>query len=143
MAEREADPEKPTSIDEDTEVLLGQMMFAIGQGADGVHIHRSAVAKMRERYRPTTYDFIKNNDCSDPKKCWTTKWQEHAIYTLRYFEVIGRLAAQYATTDGTPTIDEHHLEQARVYVEATYHQQAANAKAAEVRGDICPPGLVG
>jgi hypothetical protein len=54
MAEREADPEKPTSIDEDTEVLLGQMMFAIGQGADGVHIHRSAVAKMRERYRPTT-----------------------------------------------------------------------------------------
>jgi hypothetical protein len=67
MAEREADPEKPTSIDEDTEVLLGQMMFAIGQGADGVHIHRSAVAKMRERYRPTTYDFIKNNDCSDPR----------------------------------------------------------------------------
>ena len=120
---------KPSKINEEAEQLLGQMMFAIGQGANGVHIHREAVAKMRERYEPTTYTFVK-------KPGWDTTWQSNAIYTLRYFEVIGRLAAHYATIDGTPSIDARHFEQARVVVEATYRAELAGTVFAE--GDICP-----
>jgi hypothetical protein len=139
MAKRRAGGQNARMINEDAEILIGQMMFAIGQGADGVHIHRSAVAKMRERYEPTTYQFVEDNDCTNPKKCWKTTWQERSIYTLRYFEVIGRLAARYATNDGTPAIDERHFEQARVVVEATYYaEEATQAVVAKERGDICP-----
>ena len=122
-------PDSATYINECAEQLLGQMMFAIGQGADGVHIHRSAVAKMRQRYEPTTYTFVK-------KPGWDKTWQDVAIYTLRYFEVIGRLAAHYATMECTTSIDAQHLEKARVVVEATYRAELAGTVFAE--GDICP-----
>jgi hypothetical protein len=127
-------------INEDAEQLLGQMMFAVGQGADGVHIHRSAVAKMRERYEPSTYKFVICNPCRNSKgekipNCWEDRWKESGIYTLRYFEVIGRLAAHYATIDGTPSIDARHFEQARVVVEATYRAELAEVR---IEGDICP-----
>lgn len=127
-------------INEDAEQLLGQMIFAIGQGADGVHIHRSAIAKMRERYEPTTYAFVQNNPCTQGStRCWSDVWQANAIYTLRYFEVIGRLAAQYATEDGTPSIDGRHFEQARVVVEATYFaEQPPDTGTSKILGDICP-----
>jgi len=124
-------------INEDAEHLLGQMMFAIGQGAAGVHIHRQAVAKMRERYEPTTYAFVEKAD-------WRRVWQQNSIYTLRYFEVIGRLGALYATNDGTTAITARHFEQARVVVEATYRAEISknpDLAVEEVRGDICPFAL--
>jgi len=129
-------------INECAEQLLGQMMFAIGQGADGVHIHRSAVAKMRERYEPTTYNFVIDHPCPGTKEkpCWDDTWRENGIYTLRYFGVIGRLAAHYATIDGSPSIGARHLEQARVVVEATYRAELADPQKEDlkIKGDICP-----
>jgi hypothetical protein len=121
-------------INQNAEQLLGQMNFAIGQGADGVHISRAAIAKMRARYERPTYAFVNQHG-------WEITWQKQAIFTLRYFEVIGRLAAQYATDDGSPYIDPGHFERARVVVEATYREQEANSpkpKKEGPRGDICP-----
>jgi hypothetical protein len=126
------------TIDANAEQLLGQMMFAIGSGADGVHISRQAIAKMRQRYQPSTYAFVK-------KLNWETTWNSYGIFTLRYFEVIGRLSAQYATNDGSHTIDAPQLEQARVVVEARYRSDKGKPRVVPggpgPRGDICPDPL--
>lgn len=127
----------PVTIMEHAEELLGQMMFAIGAGANGVHIKRSAIRKMRARYQAPTYAFVQKPD-------WNETWEMFSIYTLRYFGVIGRLAAHNATLDGTPAIDRDHLERARVFVEATYYQQIQHSKPGKrgfMLGDICPPAV--
>src|SRR6476620_4825135 len=87
------------------EELLGQMLFALGAGAGGVHIKRSAIARFRARYEEPTVAFVK-------KPNWNKTWEANGIFTLRYFEVIGRLAAAHATQDGTTAIDAGHFERA-------------------------------
>jgi hypothetical protein len=124
---------KPTGAEllERAEQLLGQMMFAIGAGANGLHIKRSAVAKMRARYEPPTREFVQMDG-------WNEVWEANSIYTLRYFEAIGRLAAQHATLDGTPSIDKVHFERSRVFVEATYRQEIRTKPKTRMIGNICP-----
>jgi hypothetical protein len=123
------------------ERLLGQMMFAIGAGASGVHISREAVARMRQRYAEHTFQFV-------AKPNWESTWNRYGIYTLRWFTTIGRTAADLATEDGSPVIDESLFEQARIRVEATYREHLkrlaesgadeAGTSGIQLRGDICP-----
>lgn len=123
-------------VDQNAEGILGQIMFAIGQGAAGVHLHRRAVTKLRDRFEDPVYDLVTKHD-------WKEIWHKEAMYTLRYCEVIGRLAAHAATKDGTPTIDAHHLDEARQTVEARYeyelkHPVDRGAGPDPSRGKICP-----
>jgi hypothetical protein len=124
------------------ERLLGQMMFAIGAGAAGVHISREAVTRMRGRYAEHTFQFV-------AKPNWESTWNRYGIYTLRWFTTIGRTAADLATAGGSPVIDESIFEQARIRVEATYREHlkrlaegGSDAEAGmtdvQARGDICP-----
>jgi hypothetical protein len=98
---------------------------------------------MRARYEEATAAFVK-------KANWNKTWEASAIYTLRYFEAIGRLAATHATEDGTSAIDPSHFERACVVVESTYREELAKGQPADdapeeavtgplPKGDICPP----
>lgn len=122
-------------IDQNAEQLLGQMLFAIGQGAGGVHVHRSAVARLRERYESATYDLVRQDG-------WETRWNADAIYTLRYFEAIGRLAAQHAARDGSPAITAQTLDDACTTVESRYRWERDHPEGPSqdtfARGMICP-----
>lgn len=124
------------------ERLLGQMMFAIGAGANGVHMSREGVARMRQRYAEHTFGFVARPN-------WEKTWNRFGIYTLRWFTTIGRTAADLATEDGSPVIDGSIFEQARIRVEATYREhlkrladgggdEEAGMTDVQVRGDICP-----
>jgi hypothetical protein len=124
------------------ERLLGQMMFAIGAGASGVHISREAVGRMRARYAEHTFQFV-------AKPNWDSTWNRFGIYTLRWFTTIGRTAADLATEAGSPVIDGSIFEQARIRVEATYREHLkrladggsdadGGTTDVQVRGDICP-----
>jgi hypothetical protein len=132
MADETVDGSAGRALDGRAEALLGQMIFAIGYGADGVHINRAAIAKMRQRYEGPTYIFVQ-------KSSYDAVWERHSIYTLRYFATIGRLAAQFATEDGSPYIDADQFERARLTVEQTYRRQIKDgAKNSVILGDICP-----
>lgn len=132
-------PAKDRPQRRNAERLLGQMMFAIGAGAAGVHITREAVARMRGRYAEHTFQFV-------GKPNWEHTWHRYSIYTLRWFNTIGRTAADLATVAGSPVIDESIFEQARIRVEATYREHlkrlaesgTEDAPGINLRGDICP-----
>jgi hypothetical protein len=141
-ARTDQNPAKDRPQRRNAERLLGQMMFAIGAGASGVHITREAVARMRARYAEHTFQFV-------AKPNWEKTWNRYGIYTLRWFTTIGRTAADLATEDGSPVIDESIFEQARIRVEATYREhlkrlsetgdeEDAASAGIQLRGDICP-----
>lgn len=140
-ARADQNPGKDRPQRRNAERLLGQMMFAIGAGAAYVHITREAVGRMRQRYAEHTYQFVTRPD-------WESTWNRYGIYTLRWFNTIGRTAADLATAAGSPVIDESTFEQARIRVEATYREhlkrlsEDGGADAAmpgiQLRGDICP-----
>lgn len=124
----DASPSGP--IDRNAEYLLGQMLFALGAGAAGVHIRRSAIAAMRDRYQPPTYAMVRKPD-------WEDDWKKQSIYLLEYFTVIGRFAAELATAEGRTTIEAEQFETARRRVEGNYGGRGAAGRIG-IRGDICP-----
>src|SRR5688500_18892022 len=119
------------SIGRNAEDLLGQMLFALGAGAAGVHIRRAAIAVMRDRDQPPAYAMVRKPD-------WEDTWKKQSIYLLDYFAVMGRVAAELATAAGRTTIEADEFERARRRVEGNYSGGGTAVPRFGIRGDICP-----
>jgi hypothetical protein len=106
----------------ETEAILGQCCYALGQGAGNMRIRRSAIAALRARYL-------------DPVRDIASTWDDLAASVLPLLAQVGRLAAHLATQAGRTAITEHDFTQARRLVESSAHESSGLL----IAGPVCPP----
>jgi hypothetical protein len=107
------------------EGILGQFIYAFGQGAGTVRVSRRAILALRSRYL-------------GPVQASAGSWETSAAYVLPLLSQVGRLAALLATQAGRSAIAEDDFTQARRLVEAKAHEQAEAAGQLSA-GPLCPP----
>jgi histone H3/H4 len=110
---------------DDHESILGQFIYAFGQGAGTVRVSRRAIAALRARYL-------------GPVQAYAGRWETTAAYVLPLLAQVGRLAALLATQAGRSAIAETDFTRARRLVEARTHEQA-EASGQLMAGPLCPP----
>lgn len=111
-------------IQEQTDDILGQFCFALGQGAGTMRIRRDAIAALRERYR-------------DPVAAALDRWPTLAANVLSFVTQVGRVAALRATQDGRTAISAEDFIYARQLVESKVHDAGERAHGI-FAGPICP-----
>ena len=109
----------------DPEDILGQFFFAFGQGAGHMRVQRSAIAALRNRYRPAI-----RTACD--------QWDSAAPHVLSLVAQVGRLASALATQAGRSAISETDFLTARRIVESNAHRQAESSGQL-IAGPFCPP----
>ena len=110
---------------EERENILGQFIYAFGQGAGSVRVSRSAIGALRRRYGPPIQSSI-------------STWDDKAAHVLPLLAQVGRLAALLATQAGRHAIAEADFKKARRQVESTVHRGAEEAGRL-LAGPLCPP----
>lgn len=113
------------SIESDTEDILGQFCFALGQGAGSMRIQRDAIHALRERYRR-------------PVAAAIDRWPGMAPNILSFVAQVGRVAALRATQHGGTAISAMDFLYARQLVEDRVHG-AGERKHGIFAGIFCPP----
>jgi hypothetical protein len=109
----------------DPEDILGQFFFAFGQGAGHMRVQRSAIAALRNRYRPAIHSACE-------------QWDSAAPHVLSLVAQVGRLASAIATQAGRAAINETDFLKARRVVESNAHRQAESSGQL-IAGPFCPP----
>ena len=110
-------------IQSDTEDILGQFCFALGQGAGTMRIQRAAVSALRERYR-------------GPVSASIDRWPALAPNVLSFVAQVGRVAALRATQQGRTSISSNDFIYARQLVESQVHRAGERAHGIFV-GPLC------
>lgn len=110
-------------VQNDTEDILGQFCFALGQGAGTMRIQRDAIGALRERYR-------------GPIAASIDRWPALAPNVLSFVAQVGRVAALRATQDGRTSISSNDFIYARQLVESRVHQAGERAHGIFV-GPLC------
>jgi hypothetical protein len=87
------------------EALLGATLFAVGQGARGLHIDLTAVDLIRSRFASKFRTAVE-----DPS--WRTKWQAEHRYLLVQAEAMGQCAARLAAQERRSVITPADVEMA-------------------------------
>ena len=109
---------------EERENILGQFIYAFGQGAGSIRVSRGAIAALRRRY-------------AAPVQSSMSSWDTTAAYVLPLLGQVGRLAALLATQAGRPFIAEADFTLARRQVEHKVHQDAEQSGRL-IAGPFCP-----
>jgi hypothetical protein len=118
-------PAATIAVEDDPENILGQFIYAFGQGAGTVRVSRAAIAALRHRYR-------------GPVQASARKWETTAAYVLPLLAQVGRLAALFATQAGRSAIAESDFTRSRRLVEARTHEHAETSGQL-MAGPFCPP----
>jgi hypothetical protein len=99
------------TLDHQVENILGQFLFAFGQGAGTMRVQRATIAAFRARY----YDAIQRAPGD---------WKSVSANVLGFVAQVGRLAAHFATEAGRTAIAEADFMRARQIVEKNVHRTA-------------------
>lgn len=113
------------AIQQQTEEILGQFYFALGQGAGVIRIQREAITALRRRY-------------ADPITANFGRWTALAPNVLSFVVQVGRVAALQATQDGRTSITAVDFTRARQLVESRVHQSGERTHGL-FAGPLCPP----
>jgi hypothetical protein len=111
-------------LESDTEDILGQFCFALGQGAGTMRIQRDAINALRERYRDAVAAAI-------------DRWPVMAPNILSFVTQVGRVAALQATQAGRTAISAADFMYARQLVESQVHRAGERAHGI-FAGPFCP-----
>jgi hypothetical protein len=118
-------PVATTAAEDDHESILGQFIYAFGQGAGTVRVSRPAIAALRSRYL-------------GPVRASACTWETTAAYVLPLLAQVGRLAALFATQAGRCAIAEADFTRARRLIESRTHEHAETSGQL-MAGPFCPP----
>ena len=105
------DTNRQTLNSNHVEEILGQFIFAFGQGAGAMRVQRRAIAAFRARYY-------------EPIRLAPGQWKSVSSNVLGFVAQVGRLAAHFATEAGRTSIGEGDFVRARQIVEKNVHQHA-------------------
>jgi len=111
-------------LENDTEDILGQFCFALGQGAGTMRIQRDAIKALRDRYRDAVAAAI-------------DRWPVMAPNILSFVTQVGRVAALQATQQGRTAIGAADFVYARQLVESQVHRAGERAHGI-FAGPFCP-----
>jgi len=128
----------PIALDVDSEAIMGQYIYAVGCGANGQWVQRSAITYLRDYYLKTILSALEFRCIEGDKECEETDWHQDAPKILHYMQVIGRLAAQKATTAGRDSIERSDMEEAVIAVEGNYKNAVKGMTPPVTEGRWCP-----
>lgn len=110
--------------------ILGQFIFAFGQGAGSVRVTRLAIRALRKRYQPHITAATQNGD---------EQWKCEGIHVLEHMRAVGRLASHQVIVDGRNKITPEDFFRAAPVVE--FNSRLDKPRPCESkgpRGDWCP-----
>jgi len=113
-----------SETNDDHEGIVGQFIYAFGQGAGSIRVSRRALIALRSRYL-------------GPIQAAAAEWEARAAYVLPLLSQVGRLAAFLATGAGRAAISEADFTEARRLVEARTHESTSIA-GHWIAGPLCP-----
>jgi hypothetical protein len=116
-------PAPSVALREESENILGQLIYAFGQGAAPTRVTRRAIGALRARYL-------------GPIQTSADGWETRAAYVLPLLAQVGRLAALLATQAGRAAISEADFTAARRLVESRTHA-TAEAEGQLIAGPLC------
>lgn len=118
-----ANPDPDEWTNEEIDVAICHICFALGAGAEHHWISAEAIKAVRRRFRGPFKGFPKS------------LWEDNKAFLLRYFEAIGRIAATESVSEGRHDITKEDIVKAIDRFEDVYKDRFETG---QFMGLLCP-----